>query len=150
MPPTDPAPTDPAPTGPASTDPAPASLPPLPDTLVPHLHAGLYLRETRLPPHDGTGYFRAQYVLTEPLFFAVLRDGQSARVFRAVYLLIPVWGFQNQTGNRVVGYQVMDRGHPGPGPLEEWNTLPAPGVHVVFADSLQALAGALDDPGPPV
>jgi hypothetical protein len=122
-----------------------STLPALPEEHKDLIKSGIIIRTSSLGPFDGTGYFRMQYVFSEQLFFAVVPRGGMARILRAVYILAPVWGFHNQVGNRVIGFEVFNRGHPGPGPLEEWNCAPDPtnSVTILFGESIEDLSAAI-------
>lgn len=112
------------------------SLPqPNPDQLE-AIKAGLQVRHNNYEPYDGTSYFHKHLVLNEDLYFSVegsLHTGK--KIYKAIYLLTPAWGFENQFTPRVSGYQVMNDGQDEPGPLKDFACLSNNALKVKFANS---------------
>jgi hypothetical protein len=72
------------------------------------LEAGLFVRKNDLPPWNGAVFrYRRQYVYREPLYFSVTGSLYPDKTkYRAVYMLLPVWGYYNDFHARVEGYPI--------------------------------------------
>lgn len=104
------------------------------------LKAGLFVRSYALPPYQGVHRFRQQYVLKEKLYFSVSGELYPIkRIYRAIYILMPVWGHEHDFPSRVIGYQVQENGSEVPGALRDFACLENDSIKVKFAESPSGL-----------
>ena len=82
---------------------------PQPDTeQLKLLESGLIVRKNDLQPWNGAVFhYRKQYVYREPLYFSVSGTLYPKKtIYRAVYMLLPAWGYQTDFPVRVIGYPI--------------------------------------------
>ncbi len=99
------------------------------------IKSGVHVRDNKYPPYNGTSYYREQYVQADNMFFSV--EGKLHRptkIYRAVYMLIPVWGFSHEFPARVIGYKIQENGNRQVGPMEDFACLNNEHLTVKFSD----------------
>ena len=70
------------------------------------------------------------------MFFSVEGELHNPKkIYRAVYMLIPVWGFSHNFPARIAGYQVQEESKQKAGPLEDFACLNNEYLSVHFSNS---------------